>query len=40
MKKIVELFDKNGGGVVVIDGKVYEKMHIQRMKRIINEQNI
>ncbi|MFC0013754.1 MULTISPECIES: CoA ester lyase [Allobacillus] len=35
-KKIIEEFEKTEKGVAVIDGKVYEKPHIERFKRIIN----
>ncbi len=37
MKKIVELYEKQSEAVFVLDGKVYEKMHIARMKKIIKE---
>ena len=34
---IISEYEKSGEAVVVIDGKVYEKMHISRFKRIIKE---
>lgn len=34
---IIAEYEKNGDAVVVIDGKVYEKMHINRLKKIIKE---
>lgn len=34
---IVAEYEKSGEAVAVIDGKVYEKMHINRFKRIIKE---
>jgi len=37
MRKVVEAFEKSGEAVFVYDGKVYEKMHITRFKRVIKE---
>lgn len=37
LREIVETFEVSGDGVVVIDGKPYEKMHIDRFKRILKE---
>lgn len=37
MKSIITRYEADGNAVVVIDGKVYEKMHINRFKRIIRE---
>ena len=37
MRQIVSSYEKQGGAVLVLDGKVYEKMHIDRFKRIIRE---
>ena len=34
---VVSEYDKRGTAVAVIDGKIYEKMHINRYRRIINE---
>lgn len=37
MKQIVVQYEKVGNAVVEIEGKIYEKMHIDRMKRILKE---
>ena len=37
MRQIVSSYEKQGEAVLVLDGKVYEKMHINRFKRIIRE---
>lgn len=37
MKKIIGQFEKSGDAVIKIAGKIYEKMHIDRMKRILKE---
>lgn len=34
---IISEYEKRGEAVVIIDGKVYEKMHINRYRRIIKE---
>ncbi len=38
-KIIIDEFDKSSEGVLVYDGKVYEKPHIEYMRRCINENN-
>lgn len=37
MKSVIARYEADGNAVVVIDGKVYEKMHINRFKKIIRE---
>lgn len=37
MKYVISKYEADGNAVVVIDDKVYEKMHINRFKRIIKE---
>lgn len=37
IKSVVARYEDDGNAVVVIDGKVYEKMHINRLKKIIKE---
>lgn len=37
IKRIVERYDLLGEAVAVIDGNVYEKMHIDRFRRILKE---
>ena len=37
LKKIIYEYETRGEAVCVIDGKVYEKMHISHIKRIIKE---
>lgn len=37
MKRIVEYYEQKGQAVAIIEGQVYEKMHINHMKRIIKE---
>lgn len=37
MKSIISRYEKDGNAVVIIDGKVYEKMHINRFRKIIKE---
>lgn len=37
LKSVISRYEMDGNAVVVIDGKVYEKMHINRFKRIIKE---
>ena len=39
IRSVLELFETSEQGVVVIDGKVYEKPHIERLKRILREHN-
>lgn len=36
-KQVIKRFEETGQAVCKIDGRVYEKMHIDRMKRIIKE---
>lgn len=36
-KKIIKKYEEAKEAVVVIDGKVYEKMHIERMKKVLRE---
>lgn len=36
---LVAEYEKRGEAVTVIDGKIYEKMHIDRFRRIIKEHN-
>ena len=37
MKSIISRYEADENAVVVIDDKVYEKMHINRLKKIISE---
>lgn len=37
LKKIISEYEKSGEAVKVIDGVVYEKMHIDRIRKIIKE---
>ena len=37
MESVISRYEDNGNAVVVIDGKVYERMHINRFKKIIKE---
>ena len=37
IKNIIEEYEKAGKAVVVIEGKVYEKMHINHLRRILRE---
>ena len=37
MKSVIERYEADGNAVVVIDGKVFERMHINRFKRVIKE---
>lgn len=37
MKSVITRYEADGNAVVVIDNKVYEKMHINRFKKIIRE---
>lgn len=37
MKYVIARYEADGNAVVVIDGKVYEKMHINRFKKILKE---
>ena len=37
IKNVIEQFENSDLGVVVIDGKVYEKPHIERLKKILKE---
>ncbi len=37
MRSVISQYEDSGEAVVVIDGVVYEKMHINRMKKIIKE---
>lgn len=36
-KNIIEIYENSNDAVVVIDGIVYEKMHINRMKKVLKE---
>lgn len=36
---IIEEYEKNNSAILVIDGKVYEKMHYLRFKKILNNRN-
>ena len=38
IEKIIEDYEKEKSGAVVIDGRLYEKMHIQRLKKILEDQ--
>lgn len=40
LKSVVNRYEAQGNAVAVIDGKVYEKMHIARFKNIINESTV
>ena len=40
IKSIIERYEASGEAVVKIDGKVYEKMHINHLKKILKESNI
>lgn len=37
IKRIIETYEEQGKAVLVIDGKVYEKMHIAHLKKILKE---
>ena len=37
IQSVIARYEADGNAVVVIDGKVYEKMHINRFKKIIRE---
>ena len=37
LRSVITRYEADGNAVVVIDGKVYEKMHINRFKKIIKE---
>ncbi len=37
IKNIVEQYEKNDSAISVIDGKIYEKMHINHFKKLIKE---
>lgn len=37
IRSVISRYEASGNAVVVIDGKVYEKMHISRFKRILKE---
>ena len=37
MKSVIAKYEDDGNAVVVIDGNVYEKMHINRIRKIIKE---
>ena len=37
MKTVIARYEADGNAVVVIDDKVYEKMHINRLKKIVKE---
>ena len=39
-QNIINEYEKRGGGVQIIDGKIYESMHINRFKKIIKEHAI
>ncbi|MBQ5676271.1 MAG: CoA ester lyase [Lachnospiraceae bacterium] len=39
MKQVVALYEKEGKAVLTVDNQVYEKMHINRMRRIIEAQD-
>lgn len=38
MKKVIKKYEESGFGVSVIDGKVYEKPHIERLKKILEQE--
>lgn len=38
MKRIVAIYEETGEAVITVNHKVYEKMHINRMKKILKEQ--
>lgn len=40
MKRVVQIYEETGRAVLKIDNKVYEKMHINRMKRILRENGV
>ena len=40
IQRVVAEYEKHGEAVAVLDGKVYEKMHIARFKRILKENHI
>lgn len=40
MKSVIARYEADGNAVVVIDGKVYEKMHINRFKKIFKENSL
>lgn len=37
IKKIIDQFEKSGKAVQVIDGKVYERMHINQLRKQLNQ---
>ena len=37
LEYVISEYEKSGEAVVIVDGKVYEKMHINRMKKILRE---
>lgn len=37
IKSIIDTYEQSGEAVLVIDGKVYEKMHITHLKKILKE---
>lgn len=39
IKSVTEQFEASGLGVLVIEGHIYEKPHIERLKRILREHN-
>ena len=39
IKNVIERYESAGEAVVKIDGKVYEKMHINHLKKILKERN-
>jgi len=40
MRRIVRLFEQSGRGLVMIDGRWYEKPHIERLKKLILQAEI
>ena len=40
LREIVEQYESSGKAVLVVDGRVYEKMHIKRIKKILAENEV
>lgn len=38
IEKIIVQYERSGSGVVAIEGKIYEKPHIERLKKIIKQE--
>lgn len=38
IEKTIVQYEKSGSGVVVIEGKIYEKPHIERLKKLIKQE--